>query len=89
MVGTNNGFEIAEADLKLRGPGNIQGTQQSGIINFRIADLAKDTAILQTARDIAQVVLKEDPQLKLEKNVPIQTYLNLHAKQWKGWSRIS
>jgi ATP-dependent DNA helicase RecG len=57
MVRTNNGFEIAEADLKLRGPGNIEGTQQSGIINLRIADLATDGRILQTAREIALRVL--------------------------------
>ncbi len=89
MVQTNNGFEIAEADLKLRGPGNIQGTQQSGILDFKIADLAKDQDILRTARDLAKAVLIEDPNLVLESNQPIKTYLEANAKKWKGWSLIS
>ena len=89
MVQTNNGFEIAEADLRLRGPGNIEGTQQSGILDFKLADLSKDQDILKTARDIAKAILKEDPKLQSALNLPIQQYLEANAKKWKGWSRIS
>jgi ATP-dependent DNA helicase RecG len=89
MVRTNNGFEIAEADLKLRGPGNIEGTQQSGIINLRIADLATDGRILQTAREIALRVLDDDPALERAEHQPLKVYLKKYAKQFKGWSRIS
>ncbi len=89
MVRTNNGFDIAEADLKLRGPGNIEGTQQSGIINLRIADLATDGRILQTAREIALRVLDDDPPLERPEHQGLKGYLEKYAKQVKGWSRIS
>jgi len=89
MVRTNDGFEIAEADLRLRGPGNIEGTQQSGILNFRIADLARDGAILRTARELAARILDDDPQLQRAEHAPVKWYLEKHGKQLKGWSRIS
>lgn len=89
MVRTNNGFEIAEADLRLRGPGNIEGTQQSGIINFRIADLAKDGRILQTAREIAARILEDDPNLERPEHQPIRNFLAKTQKKFKAWSRIS
>ena len=89
MVRTNNGFEIAEADLKLRGPGNIEGTQQSGIINFRLADLAKDQRILQTAREIAARILDQDPKLEKPINVRLKQYMEREGKRKKAWSRIS
>ncbi len=89
MVRTNNGFDIAEADLKLRGPGNIQGTQQSGVLNFRIADLAKDGRILQTAREIAARILDKDPTLENQLNHPMRDYLKKHGKKFKAWSLIS
>lgn len=89
MVRTNNGFEIAEADLRLRGPGNIEGTQQSGILNFRIADLAKDGRILKIAREIAARILDDDPAFQRPEHHPIKWYLKKHGKKLKGWSRIS
>ena len=89
MVRTNNGFDIAEADLRLRGPGNIEGTQQSGILNFRIADLARDGRILQTAREVAARILDDDPKLERPEHHPIQWFLDKHGKKLKGWSRIS
>ena len=89
MTRTNNGFEIAEADLKLRGPGNIEGTQQSGILNFRIADLAKDGKILQVAREIAARILDNDPKLEKPVHQRILFYLQKEGKQFKGWGRIS
>ncbi|MFK7934351.1 MAG: ATP-dependent DNA helicase RecG [Saprospiraceae bacterium] len=89
MVRTNDGFEIAEADLKLRGPGNIEGTQQSGILNLKIADLAKDGRILQAAREIAKRILEDDPFLNKKVHEPIKIYILNHTKMKKGWSRIS
>jgi ATP-dependent DNA helicase RecG len=89
MTGTNNGFEIAEADLRLRGPGNIQGTQQSGILNFRIADLAKDSEILKVARLIAMDILEKDPKLEHPSWAPVKQWLEQYGPKLKGWSRIS
>lgn len=89
MVRTNDGFEIAEADLKLRGPGDIEGTRQSGILDLRIADIAKDGRILQTAREVAARILEEDPNLEKPENNPIRHYLEKNKKMLKGWSRIS
>jgi len=63
MVKTNDGFEIAEVDLRLRGPGNVMGTQQSGILQLKIADLAKDVTLLKAARNSAKQMLKNDPEL--------------------------
>jgi ATP-dependent DNA helicase RecG len=89
MVRTNNGFEIAEVDLKLRGPGDIQGTQQSGIINLRIADLAKDGKILQTAREIAARILDDDPGFQRPEHFVLARQLEKEKTVYKGWSRIS
>ena len=62
MTGTNDGFEIAEADLKLRGPGDIEGTQQSGIaFDLKIANLARDEQLLQYVREVAREVVEADP----------------------------
>ncbi|MDR2627902.1 MAG: ATP-dependent DNA helicase RecG, partial [Dysgonamonadaceae bacterium] len=69
MTSTNNGFEIAEADLKLRGPGNMEGTQQSGMpVGLKISDLARDGQLLEHVRNIAFVILNQDPDLSFEKN---------------------
>lgn len=89
MVGTNDGFEIAEVDLNLRGPGDLMGTQQSGILNLKIADIVKDSLILKTARDYAKKLLTEDSELKLEKNKMIRyTYAQL-GKHKNIWNYIS
>ncbi len=89
MVGTNDGFEIAEVDLNLRGPGDLMGTQQSGILNLKIADIVKDNLILKTARDFAKKLLTEDPELELEKNRMIRyTYAQL-GKHKNIWNYIS
>ena len=89
MVRTNDGFEIAEVDLKLRGPGDIQGTQQSGLLNLKIADLAKDGQILQAARTEAVEILKEDANLQLPKHYRLVDTLNTIKRNKKNWSRIS
>ena len=89
MVRTNNGFEIAEADLKLRGPGDIEGTQQSGIVNLRLADLAKDGKILHAAREVAARILDDDPYFKRPEHEILGVQLAKESKARKVWSRIS
>jgi ATP-dependent DNA helicase RecG len=89
MVKTNNGFEISETDLKLRGPGDIMGTQQSGALDLLIADLAKDGPILQLAREVAIDVLKKDPELEKPENKVIKTQIESIRKTVVNWSRIS
>lgn len=89
MVRTSDGFEIAEVDLKLRGPGDLMGTQQSGVLNLRIADIVKDGEILKIARSYASQTLKTDPNLTSEENIPIQnTYAQL-VKYRNIWNYIS
>ena len=89
MVRTHDGFEIAEVDLRLRGPGDLMGTQQSGVLNLKIADVVRDNDILKTARFYAQRILREDPELALEKNRLIRaTYQRLKAHK-EIWNYIS
>jgi ATP-dependent DNA helicase RecG len=76
MVRTNNGFEISEIDLQLRGPGDIQGTQQSGVLDLKLADLAKDQVILQEARNTVIEIFHEDPTLSLPQNTLLKSFLN-------------
>ena len=89
MVKTNDGFEIAEVDLKLRGPGDILGTQQSGVLDLRIADLAKDNLILSAARNKAQELLQEDPDITQEKHRLTRAHLAALVKRKPNWGRIS
>ncbi len=89
MVSTNNGFDIAEADLKLRGPGDLMGTQQSGLLDLLIADLGKDSKILELARNAAQDILKSDPNLENPKNAVIKQQVKSSKKSSLNWSRIS
>ena len=89
MVRTSDGFEIAEVDLKLRGPGDMMGTQQSGVLNLRIADIVKDSEILKLARSYALQTLKADPNLASDENRPIKnTYAQL-VKYRNIWNYIS
>ena len=86
---TTDGFQIAEVDLKLRGPGDLMGTQQSGVLQLKIADIIKDNQWLKTARNDAQVLLREDPQLEAQKNIPLrQTLAKMKAYQ-NIWNYIS
>jgi ATP-dependent DNA helicase RecG len=89
MVRTNNGFEIAEVDLQLRGPGDIGGTRQSGAIDLMIADLSKDGEILKVARETASSILNEDPNLEHEKNAVIREQVRQQKKDTTNWARIS
>ena len=89
MVRTNDGFEVADVDLKLRGPGDLMGTRQSGMLDLKIADLVKDGPILGKARDAAMALLEEDGNLSLPKHLNIR---NAYLKKYRGkmqWSRIS
>jgi len=88
MVKTNDGFEIAEVDLKLRGPGDIMGTQQSGVLNLKIADIVRDTDILQLSRFHAKRILSADPSLSQKENqVILETYKQL-SKYKNIWNYI-
>jgi ATP-dependent DNA helicase RecG len=90
MVRTNDGFEIAETDMKLRGPGEIEGTQQSGIpFDLRIADLSKDGQMIEYVRNIADEILTEDPLLKNENNTLLRYQLKKISAGKQSWRNIS
>ena len=89
MTRTNDGFEIAEVDLKLRGPGDIMGTQQSGVLNLKIADLVRDNDILKIARGYASALLKDDPSLKKTENSSIRHTYGQVMKYKNIWNYIS
>jgi ATP-dependent DNA helicase RecG len=89
MVRTNNGFEIADVDLKLRGPGDLMGTQQSGLADLLIADLSKDAPILNMARDAAQLLLQDDPELGRPEHAMVLRQIKAQKKHEINWSRIS
>jgi ATP-dependent DNA helicase RecG len=88
MTSTNNGFEIAEKDLEMRGPGDIEGTRQSGVLNFKLASIVQDRFMLETARQFAEDIVSIDPELNSAENLRIKSYFQ--AIQGKtAWSRIS
>lgn len=89
MVSTNDGFEIAEVDLRLRGPGDMMGTQQSGVLNLKIADIVKDSAILKIARSSAWQLLKDDAGLKKPENTPVRITLEQLTRYKNIWNYIS
>ena len=89
MCRTNDGFEISEVDLQLRGPGDMEGTRQSGVIDLKVADLAKDQAILAAANQVAEKILSSDPGLRTPENQIIRFELANLAKRKADWSRIS
>ena len=86
---SNDGFAIAEADLKLRGPGDIAGTRQSGAYEFKAANLVEDQAILRTARSFAEEIVTRDPNLQLPEHASLGAYLTTEYKYKQDWSRIS
>lgn len=89
MVKTNNGFEIADTDLKLRGPGDMSGTQQSGVLDLLLADLSQDSEILKQARTYAINLLEQDPELSKSEHSNILKHINSLKKTSINWSRIS
>ena len=88
MCATNDGFKIAEKDLELRGPGDIEGTKQSGVLNFKLASLVNDKQILESAKVLAGQLLDADPDLSSAENLPLKNYL-LARKGKTAWSKIS
>jgi ATP-dependent DNA helicase RecG len=90
MVSTNDGFEIAEIDLQLRGPGDIEGTLQSGIpFDLKIASLGKDGQIIEYVRNIAEDILSKDPLLEDIRNLVLKTEMNRLFSVRQSWSNIS
>lgn len=90
MVRTNDGFEIADVDLKLRGPGDLSGTQQSGVVNLKFADLARDSELIQETRYAASQILERDRSLSLPEHAPLREQLSkVENRGAFSWSRIS
>ncbi len=89
MVSTTDGFVIAEEDLKLRGPGDLQGTKQSGLLDFKIASITKDSDLMLKTRKIAEHILEKDPQLSDPKNTIIRQELSIKLKNKANWGKIS
>ncbi len=89
MVRTNDGFEIAEVDLELRGPGDLQGTQQSGDLDLNIADISKDNQLLAYCRQFASAILDTDPDLELPENALLKQQLLNMERRKMDWGRIS
>lgn len=89
MVRTQDGFEIAEVDLELRGPGDLMGTQQSGILDLKIADLVKDGPLMSLARDYARKMLEKDSVLTQPEHAEIRRKISLMLKDKADWSQIS
>ena len=89
MVRSNDGFEIAEVDLQLRGPGDIMGTQQSGQLNLKIADLSRDSQLVIMARDEARRILGEDPSIELNSNSRLREILKDTLRSKPNWGKIS
>lgn len=88
MCATNDGFKIAEKDLELRGPGDIEGTRQSGELNFKVASIVQDKDLLELARTAAEQICEEDPDLNMAKNLLLKHYLK-SQKGKNAWSKIS
>jgi ATP-dependent DNA helicase RecG len=88
MVQSSDGFEIAETDLRLRGPGDLQGTQQSGILDLKLANLIKDEKILKYARNLAMEILEDDPELEKPSNIPLLRHLEQINKNQPNWASI-
>jgi len=89
MVESTDGFYIAEQDLKLRGPGDLGGTRQSGDIQLRLASISKDAAELELANQVATEIIQEDPTLSSEKYKLLRTYIHKSNREAKQWSRVS
>ncbi len=88
MCATNDGFKIAEKDLEIRGPGDVEGTRQSGILNFKLANIIEDKKMLEKARLEAEKIIDTDPKLLSDENQPLKVYLSL-LKGKTAWSKIS
>jgi ATP-dependent DNA helicase RecG len=88
MTSTNDGFKIAEKDLELRGPGEMEGTRQSGAVLFKLANIVADKAALEAARKSVEEIIQKDPSLETNENLPLKNYLREHRGK-NAWSRIA
>ena len=88
MCDTNDGFKIAEKDLELRGPGDIEGTKQSGILDFKLANIVNDKSLLEEVKKVAEKVIETDPELNSSENLPLKHFLQMQ-KGKTIWSKIS
>jgi ATP-dependent DNA helicase RecG len=88
LTATNNGFEIAEKDMELRGPGDIEGTRQSGMLNFKLANIVHDRAILEVAKSMVSTTIENDPDLISAENLRLKNFLQ-QQKGKMAWSKIS
>ena len=88
LCATNDGFKVAEKDLEIRGPGDIEGTRQSGLLNFKLANIVQDRAMLEVAKNVASSMVENDPDLKMAENLPVKSYLQLQQGR-TAWSKIS
>ncbi len=88
MTTTSNGFEIAEKDLELRGPGDIEGTRQSGVLNFKLANIVRDRSLLEVIRSLVSSLLEKDPEIVSAENLQLKNFL-LQQKDKVAWSKIS
>ena len=88
MTATNNGFEIAEKDLEIRGPGEIEGTKQSGVLNFKLASIVNDKAMLEVARTEVESLIADDPEINSAENLLLKNWI-LSQKGKTMWSKIS
>ncbi|MDP4281097.1 MAG: ATP-dependent DNA helicase RecG [Bacteroidota bacterium] len=89
MVRTTDGFEIAETDLQLRGPGDLEGTRQSGLLELKIADIVKDEKILRYARNLAADIIQDDPTLEKKENAILAAHLRILSRRQENWGLIS
>jgi len=89
MTATNDGFKIAEVDLDIRGPGNIEGTRQSGLPELKIANIVQDRQLLEQARQFAIAILTADSTLEKEENGLLKRYMDQYKKGRVGWEHIS
>ena len=89
MVETNDGFKIAEVDMQLRGPGEIEGTRQSGAPQFKIANLQTDEPILREARLTADEILDADPNLNTPEHAALKKFLSAQSWKIKQWGKVS
>jgi ATP-dependent DNA helicase RecG len=88
MCDTNDGFKIAEKDLEIRGPGDIEGTRQSGALDFKLANIVSDKQMVETAKELAEKIIDEDPELNSIENFPLKEFLNSQRGK-TAWSKIS
>ncbi len=88
MYETNDGFKIAEKDLEIRGPGEIEGTKQSGLLGFKLANIVEDRAMLEVARTVAEQIIELDAELTLPKHLMLKQFLQ-SQKGHTAWSKIS